>query len=1184
MKMVDKSSKLVDKFAVISGTGNASGAGSGPLNMPGSGGGGSGGGGGGGVTNFGGSAAALGGIAGANGQKPVPMKLFAAWEVDRTPPNCIPRLCSLTITRLSILTPLPGDTTSLSLAVKMQSSKRTLRSHEIPINGTALTSSASLQGNSPLAGGIGGGAGAGIVGGLTPGSAGTGGGLGVAVPLTETELDLHFSLQYPHFIKRDGNRLVILLQRRKKYKSRTILGYKTLAEGIIRMDAVLQKSMDMIIELTASGKNGRPGTVVACLRAERVSSIPVDHDNKNNNSVLLADRVAEYSDEDEEAEFSSGEFNDEANELGLIRDPRDYSHPAKHDMRKYRNKLQRSGIEDCALVGHHPGSIQHHHPGVGVDSDSEFEMKDKSSSRAKFSRTISLQQRNFKQKIVALLKRFKVSEELEGESGHRGTAALRGERDLDALFQELESLSCCEGDDSGPDMDSISVGSTPKPSLRPFFTNSRIMLHDSITGNGADGGGGDLGHLAGGGTGIGTAGNSERRSSDKSDQLTNSSYNLENNKNQKCIHLTNNNNSATTPDRGNDSSGNEGNAGYTDGQNSDPQNSPPRDKDYMRLQQMQMQHQQQLTPVSSVAASLGSGSVITPAQTEKRSRLFRTSSNTPGIMGSGGGGNSSSVSVSASGGGKRKHTLSLSAEPRSMLETCLSPTNVEPRKLLLDQLSRVFAGEDSAIPEVVTIISPPEALGGSVLLAKLVTLFANSFKPAFVPQNTAEVKAVLQALMAKIQKYCNSNAKPPHTVKVLLIGGDWLQGATLRHYVELMGVRPPDWLNHLRFYLVPVGGTCGSVARHLSQMDQAYAAMFGSDNWAQLCERAAATAAAVSAVTTVNATALTANLADAAGVAKSDIAELVQRIQRYLHAAGPCTQIPIAEAMVNYKDEDSCQIFVPFVSDVRIGYLDTQASLDLEENAGGSNATGSGLGSASASSTAIIPIGSQSSPNMHGVVLSGSPPQQQQSMGRISPPLQTPPSSASSHRERNTSESLSTPSSLQQQTFSGALAAAEAVELQVDYWPLVRPGEGHAKESKGSTSKGSDAGGKNSIKSTFRNLQVWRLPQHAQQLGDMFNGLTVSFATKEKKQKQIMRLGKKKDKERDLEKEQCVEGVARLICSPKQSHPVPLRVYIDGTEWTGVKFFQVSSQWQTHVKNFPIALIGCTPMSCAELS
>jgi len=74
----------------------------------------------------------------------------------------------------------------------------------------------------------------------------------------------------------------------------------------------------------------------------------------------------------------------------------------------------------------------------------------------------------------------------------------------------------------------------------------------------------------------------------------------------------------------------------------------------------------------------------------------------------------------------------------------------------------------------------------------------------------------------------------------------------------------------------------------------------------------------------VNATALTTNLADAAGVAKSDIAELVQRIQRYLLAAGPCTQIPIAEAMVNYKDEDSCQIFVPFVSVREIHLISSQ--------------------------------------------------------------------------------------------------------------------------------------------------------------------------------------------------------------------------------------------------------------------
>lgn len=164
---------------------------------------------------------------------------------------------------------------------------------------------------------------------------------------------------------------------------------------------------------------------------------------------------------------------------------------------------------------------------------------------------------------------------------------------------------------------------------------------------------------------------------------------------------------------------------------------------------MRLPHQ--LTPVSTsnnlqaasgqnannTATSGGNNaSSNTPASNEKRSRLFRTSSSTPG------------------GGGKKKQSqsLSLSAEPRSVLEACLSPTNVEPRKMLLDQLSRIFASEDSVIPEVVTIISPPEALSGNSLVPKLTSLFANSFKPAFVPQNTAEVKAVLQALMGKIQK------------------------------------------------------------------------------------------------------------------------------------------------------------------------------------------------------------------------------------------------------------------------------------------------------------------------------------------------------------------------------------------------------------------------------------------------
>lgn len=98
MKMVDKSSKL-DKFSANMNASTSAGAGGG------------GGSGGGGIANSGASGGVINtghGVSNVlshyyhtiqqqqqhhhqNGQKPVPMKLFAAWEVDRTPPNCIPR-------------------------------------------------------------------------------------------------------------------------------------------------------------------------------------------------------------------------------------------------------------------------------------------------------------------------------------------------------------------------------------------------------------------------------------------------------------------------------------------------------------------------------------------------------------------------------------------------------------------------------------------------------------------------------------------------------------------------------------------------------------------------------------------------------------------------------------------------------------------------------------------------------------------------------------------------------------------------------------------------------------------------------------------------------------------------------------------------------------------------------------
>lgn len=83
-------------------------------------------------------------------------------------------------------------------------------------------------------------------------------------------------------------------------------------------------------------------------------------------------------------------------------------------------------------------------------------------------------------------------------------------------------------------------------------------------------------------------------------------------------------------------------------------------------------------------------------------------------------------------------------------------------------------------------------------------------------------------------------------------------------------------------------------------------------------------------------------------------------------------------------------------------------------------------------------------------LLSNSPPLS----GRNSPPLPLTPSATQ----------LLQLQQQQQQQFQ-----QEPLELQIDYWPIVRPGEKDKSQTKGTDQ------GKNSIKGTFRSLQVYVL-------------------------------------------------------------------------------------------------------------
>uniref|UniRef100_A0A4W6E2Y3 Phosphofurin acidic cluster sorting protein 1a n=1 Tax=Lates calcarifer TaxID=8187 RepID=A0A4W6E2Y3_LATCA len=199
-----------------------------------------------------------------DGRVPVPMNLFATWEIDRSSPSCVPRLCSLTLKKLMVLRELDKELSSVVIAVKIQGSKRTLRSNEylLPPDG-----------------------------------------------LMETDLELTFSLQYPHFLKRDANRLHVMLQRRKRYKNRTILGYKTLAVGVINMAEVMQHPTDGAHVLGLHSNLKDASVRAAELSVLSLSSQPIEQEDTSGHH---GNKTKNYWEDDDDSFSSEQEGSDDA--------------------------------------------------------------------------------------------------------------------------------------------------------------------------------------------------------------------------------------------------------------------------------------------------------------------------------------------------------------------------------------------------------------------------------------------------------------------------------------------------------------------------------------------------------------------------------------------------------------------------------------------------------------------------------------------------------------------------------------------------------------------------------------------------------------------------------------------------------------------------------------------------------
>lgn len=321
------------------------------------------------------------------------------------------RLCTLTIKKLVLSKLISEDQTALIVAVKMQSTKRTLRSNEIIISCPSAAST-------------------------TPGTATGGESSNGSI---EIELDLTFALQYPHFLKKGGNQLHILLQRRKRYKNRAILGCKTLAGGVINMAEVLQRSnyMDKELELRENTKDLRKSEVVARILMSSLKSQPVDHEVNNGRSHKLSLNQSADGESDEDVDdFSQSEGSDSEpiDENGAS---------ARKWARKRRVAKQSLGAE----------SLDRDNPNV--------------------------HQRNLKQKFIALLKKFRLPDSEASDSEEQYREALEAgiiEAAAENIDNDDDDIFDFDDSDSTNEFDGFSVSSTPRPGLKPFFSSKTTLV------------------------------------------------------------------------------------------------------------------------------------------------------------------------------------------------------------------------------------------------------------------------------------------------------------------------------------------------------------------------------------------------------------------------------------------------------------------------------------------------------------------------------------------------------------------------------------------------------------------------------------------------------------------------------------------------------------------------------------
>ncbi|CAD5120625.1 DgyrCDS9183 [Dimorphilus gyrociliatus] len=196
-----------------------------------------------------------------------------------------------------------------------------------------------------------------------------------------------------------------MLQRRKRYRNRTILGYKTLARGEVNLTQVLQKSQDRQLELYNANKESCRNSV-GFIVVQNLTTLPVNEE-QNGGASRAKERV--FFSQNSEAERSpEGELSED--------DLEDDSY--EEDLTEDEDRLDR--IPRVPRRRKMPTRFRHSDDALEIDPDEE------------------------------------------------------NQRELEELIDELDD----ELSDSPAEQDNISVVSTPKPKLKPFFASKTSKAED----------------------------------------------------------------------------------------------------------------------------------------------------------------------------------------------------------------------------------------------------------------------------------------------------------------------------------------------------------------------------------------------------------------------------------------------------------------------------------------------------------------------------------------------------------------------------------------------------------------------------------------------------------------------------------------------------------------------------------